>query len=114
MPASLQYQNVLIKNVKGIIDILGEAEGKEAARTQINFIKSISKHVNAMNDKVNLMIDERKKANVITDVRERAIAYCDNIKSRFDEIRYHADKLEIMVEDEIWPLPKLRELLFTK
>ncbi|MBK6950949.1 MAG: glutamine synthetase III [Crocinitomicaceae bacterium] len=114
MPASLQYQNVLIKNVKGIIDILGETEGKEAARTQINFIKSISKHVNAMNDKVNLMIEERKKANVITDVRERAIAYCDNIKSRFDEIRYHADKLEIMVEDEIWPLPKLRELLFTK
>jgi glutamine synthetase len=114
MPASLQYQNVLIKNVKGIMDILGESEGKEAARTQINFIKSISKHVNAMNDKVNLMIEERKKANVIPDVRERAIAYCDNIKSRFDEIRYHADKLEIMVEDEIWPLPKLRELLFTK
>lgn len=114
MPASLQYQNVLINNVKGIIDILGEAEGKEAARTQINFVKSISKHLNAMNDKVNLMIDERKKANVIPDVRERAIAYCDNIKSRFDEIRYHADKLEIMVEDEIWPLPKLRELLFTK
>lgn len=114
MPASLQYQNVLIKNVQGIIDILGEEEGREAARTQINFVKSISKHVNAMNDKVNLMIDERKKANLIKDARERAIAYCDNIKSRFDEIRYHANKLEIMVEDEIWPLPKLRELLFTK
>jgi glutamine synthetase len=114
MPAALQYQNVLIKNVQGLIDILGAEEGKLAAKTQINFIKSISKHVNAMNDKVNLMIDERKKANVITDVRERAFAYCDNIKSMFEEIRYHADKLEIMVEDSSWPLPKLRELLFTR
>jgi len=114
MPAALQYQNVLIKNVQGLIEILGAEEGKLAAKTQINFIKSISKHVNAMNDKVNLMIDERKKANAITNVKERAFAYCDNIKSMFDDIRYHADKLEIMVEDSSWPLPKLRELLFTK
>ena len=114
MPAALEYQNVLINNVKGLIDVLGQEEGKIAAKTQINFIKSISKHVNAMNDKVNLMIDERKKANNITDVKKRAFAYCDNIKSMFDDIRYHADKLEIMIEDDLWPLPKLRELLFTK
>ena len=114
MPAALEYQNILIKNVQGIIAILGEEEGRQAARTQINFIKSISKHVNAMNDKVNLMIDERKKANVIKDARERAIAYCDNVRSYFDEIRYHADKLEIMVEDDLWPMPKMRELLFTR
>jgi glutamine synthetase len=114
MPAALEYQNVLIKNVEGLINVLGAEEAKEAGRTQINFIKSISKHVNTMNDKVNLMIDERKKANVLVDSREKAYAYCDNIKSLFDEIRYHADKLEIMVDDEMWPLPKLRELLFTK
>jgi glutamine synthetase len=114
MPAALEYQNVLIKNVEGLINVLGAEEAKEAGRTQINFIKSISKHVNTMNDKVNLMIDERKKANVLEDSREKAYAYCDNIKSLFDEIRYHADKLEIMVDDEMWPLPKLRELLFTK
>jgi glutamine synthetase len=114
MPSALEYQNVLIKNVQGIFAVLGEEEGRQAARTQINFIKSISKHVNAMNDKVNLMIEERKKANVISDVRERAIAYCDNVKSYFDEIRYHADKLEIMVEDNLWPMPKMRELLFTR
>ena len=76
--------------------------------------KKIAKHVNAMNDKVNIMIDERKKANVLEDSREKAYAYCDKIKSMFDDIRYHADKLEIMVDDEMWPLPKLRELLFTK
>lgn len=114
MPAALKYQNTLINNVQGLINVLGEEEGKQAAKTQLNFIKSISKHVNAMNDKANIMIDERKKANVIEDVRERAIAYCDNIKVLFDEIRYHADKLEIMVDDDLWPLPKLRELLFTK
>ena len=114
MPVALEYQNILIKNVEGLMNVLGAKEGKEAARTQINFIKSISKHVNAMNDKTNLMIEERKKANAMEDLREKAYAYCDNVKSKFDDIRYHADKLEIMVDDEMWPLPKLRELLFTK
>ena len=114
MPAALEYQNVLIENVEGLMNVLGDKEGMEAARTQINFIKSISKHVNNLNDKVNLMIDERKKARNLTDTREKAYAYCDKVKAMFDEIRYHADKLEIMVDDEMWPLPKLRELLFTK
>lgn len=114
LPVAIAYQNDLIKNAQGLIAILGDKEGKEAARTQINFIKSISKHVNALNDKVNLMIAERKKANVLDNARDKAYAYCDNVKSMFDEIRYHADKLEIMVDDNTWPLPKLRELLFTK
>jgi glutamine synthetase len=114
MPAAIEYQNILIANAQGLIDVLGEKEGREAAKTQINFIKSISKHVNSLNDKVNDMIAERKKANGIEDAREKAYAYCDNVKGKFDEIRYHADKLEIMVDDELWPLPKLRELLFTK
>ncbi len=114
LPVAIAYQNDLIKNAQGLIAILGDKEGKEAARTQINFIKSISKHVNALNDKVNLMIAERKKANVLDSARDKAYAYCDNVKSMFDDIRYHADKLEIMVDDNTWPLPKLRELLFTK
>lgn len=114
MPAAVEYQNILIENAQGLIDVLGDKDGREAARTQINFIKSISKHVNGLNDKVNLMIAERKKANGIEDIREKAYAYCDNVKAMFDDIRYHADKLEIMVDDDIWPLPKLRELLFTK
>jgi glutamine synthetase len=114
LPVAIAYQNDLIKNAQGLIAILGDKEGKEAARTQINFIKSISKHVNALNDKVNLMIAERKKANVLDNARDKAYAYCDNVKAMFDDIRYHADKLEIMVDDNTWPLPKLRELLFTK
>ncbi|MCG8576005.1 MAG: glutamine synthetase III [Flavobacteriales bacterium] len=114
MPAAIEYQNILIKNVKGLKDVLGAEESKEAGRTQINFIKSISKHINSMNDITNDMITARKEANAIEDTREKAYAYCDNVKSLFDEIRYHADKLEIMVDDDMWPLPKLRELLFTK
>lgn len=114
MPAALEYQNVLIQNVQGLKDILGDEEGDEAARTQINFVKSISKHVNNMNDKANMMIAARKEANQLEDLREKAYAYCDNVKSLFDEIRHHADKLEIMVDDDIWPLPKLREILFTR
>ncbi len=114
MPAALEYQNILLENVQGLKDVLGEEEGNDAARTQINFVKSISKHVNNMNDKANLMISARKEANQIVDTREKAYAYCDEVKSLFDEIRYHADKLEIMVADDMWPLPKLREILFTK
>ena len=67
-----------------------------------------------MNDKANLMIVARKEANKMENTREKAYAYCDEVKSMFDEIRYHADKLEIMVDDDMWPMPKLRELLFTR
>ena len=61
-----------------------------------------------------LMLEERKKANKIDDIEEKAIAYCDKVKACFDTIRYHADKLEMLIDDEIWPLPKFRELLFTR
>ena len=60
------------------------------------------------------MINERKKANKINDSEKRATAYCDKVKPYFDEIRYHCDRLELLVDDEIWPLPKYRELLFTR
>ena len=60
------------------------------------------------------MTEARKKANAITDVKKQAVAYCEKVKSYFDTIRYHVDKLELIVDDECWPLPKYRELLFTK
>ncbi|MEX1003271.1 MAG: glutamine synthetase III [Crocinitomicaceae bacterium] len=113
IPAAVEYQNMLLENVESIIQVFGDKEGRRTARTQIEYVKSISKHLNTLNDKVNQMIEERKKANLIVDKREMAYAYCDKVKAMFDEIRYHADKLEIMVDDEMWPLPKLRELLFT-
>ena len=67
-----------------------------------------------MKKSADIMLKERKIANKIAHAEEKAIAYCDNVKIHFDEIRYHADKLELLVEDELWPLPKFREMLFTR
>jgi glutamine synthetase len=114
IPAAIAYQNSLIENVTGLIEVMGEKEGKALAKTQIESIRAISNHINVIHTKVNEMIDARKKANKLTSASDKAYAYCDNIKVMFDEIRYHVDKLEITVDDEIWPLPKFREMLFTK
>lgn len=113
IPTAFKYQNNIIKNVKGLKDIFGEDYQKYASE-QLIIIKDISKHIGEINSNVDKMIDERRKANKIENSYERAMAYNQNVKSFFDKIRYHCDKLEIMVDDEIWPLTKYRELLFTK
>jgi glutamine synthetase len=114
IPAVVEYQNKLIKNVQGLISILGEKAGKESAKAQIQLIQEISLHMNKMKAASDAMLEQRKLANKIEDAEKKALAYCDKVKSHFDEIRYHADKLELLVEDELWPLPKFRELLFTR
>jgi len=80
----------------------------------MEMITEISEHINIIKTKSDEMTEARKKANAITDVKKQAIDYCDKVKAYFDVIRYHVDKLEILVDDESWPLPKYRELLFTK
>lgn len=114
IPVVINYQNRLITNVKGLVDIFGEKEGKRQADQQIRVITEISDHVNTALTMVDEMIEERKKANNLTDSRKKAIAYCDKVKPYFDKIRYHIDKLELCVDDELWPLPKMREMLYTK
>jgi glutamine synthetase len=109
LPAAIAYQSKLIENVKGLKD-LGLDKGTYKA--QLDIISKISEHVNYIKDDVEEMINERKKANVIEDLRERAIAYDEKVKSYFQPIRYHVDKLEQVVDDTLWPLPKFRELLF--
>ena len=112
LPSAVKYQNVLIENINGL-----KASGlKEAAySSQMRVLEQISNHINAMSTGVQHMIEERKKANVITDTRQKAIAYCDNVKGKyFDEIRYHVDKLEMLVDDTHWLLPKYREMLFLR
>lgn len=111
LPAAVEYQNSLIKNVTGLKE-LGLEEKTYAA--QLNLLKVISGHIQEINDNVEAMIDERKKANKMDNMRERAEAYCTKIKVRFDKIRYHVDKLELFVDDKIWPMPKYREMLFLK
>ena len=114
MPKIFEYQNQLIENVQGLISIWGAKDGKEMALTPMSLIKDITSHVNQVKELVDGMIEARKEANKIANAREMAIAYCDKVKPFFDEIRYHVDKLEILVDDEYWPLPKLRELLFAR
>ena len=113
IPTAIKYQNVLIKNVKGLKEIYG-TEFKDQAKEQMNIIESISNHIEMINKGVVEMIDERKAANAIEDPTEKAFAYCNQVKPYFDKIRYHCDKLELIVDNEIWPLTKYRELLFTK
>ena len=112
LPSAVKYQNILINNITGL-----KAAGlQEAAYSnQLRILEQISTHINAMSSGVEKMIGARKKANVITDTREKAIAYCDDIKGKyFDEIRYHVDKLELLVDDAHWVLPKYREMLFLR
>jgi glutamine synthetase len=114
IPAAVEYQNKLIQNAQGLMSVLGEKAGKEAAKAQISLIERVSLHLNAMKSASDVMLENRKKANKMDGAEKKALAYCDTVKVHFDEIRYHADKLELLVDDELWPLPKFREMLFTR
>jgi glutamine synthetase len=113
IPTAIRYQNTLIENVKGLKDIFG-TDFEKIAKEQIILIKDISKHIEGINSKVLEMTNERKKANILSDAQELAEAYCDNVKPYFEVIRDHCDKLELLVDNELWTLTKYRELLFTK
>lgn len=112
IPSAIKYQNILLTNINGL------KESGIAAKSynhQKQILERIGEHINVISENVALMIEERKKANEITDNREKAIAYCDNVKGKyFDLIRYHVDKLELMVDDNLWMLPKYREILFLR
>ncbi|SHG95139.1 glutamine synthetase [Flavobacterium micromati] len=113
IPTAIRYQNTLITNVKGLKDIFGE-DFENIAKEQIFLIKEISGHIEGINSKVAEMTNERKIANNITNAQEMAEAYCNKVKPYFEIIRNHCDKLELLVDNEIWTLTKYRELLFTK
>jgi glutamine synthetase len=113
IPTSIRYQNILTENVKGLKDIFGN-EFKEIAKEQMELIKKISEHIGAISVNVESMVEARKKANNVDDIEKRAELYCDKVKPFFDVIRTHCDKLEMMVDDELWPLSKYREILFTR
>ncbi|MGB1451514.1 MAG: glutamine synthetase type III, partial [Marinirhabdus sp.] len=112
IPTAIRYQNILIENVQGIKHIYGD-NFKKLAAEQMKLIEQISKHIEKINTNITAMIDARKKANKMDDIEKKALAYCDEVKPYFEVIRYHCDKLELLVDDEIWPLTKYRELLFT-
>lgn len=112
IPTAIKYQNTLIENVKGLKEIFGD-EYKVVGKEQITIIKEISHHISEINSKVEEMIEERKVANSLHG-QAAAEAYCEKVKPYFELIRYHCDKLELIVDDELWTLAKYRELLFTR
>ncbi|MEJ8756591.1 glutamine synthetase III [Pontibacter sp. H259] len=109
IPTAVAYQNKLIQNIRGLKDLGLEDEYTE---TTIEAIKKMSRHITTIQRSVDAMIEARKVANKIDDARERAIMYREQVFSYFDTIRYSVDKLELMVDDEDWPLVKYRELMF--
>lgn len=113
IPTAIRYQNTLIENVRGLKEIFG-AEYESLAKEQIAIIRQISGHIEGINSKVEAMTEARKKANILVDAQKMAETYCNTVKPYFEEIRVHCDKLELLVDDEIWTLTKYRELLFTR
>jgi glutamine synthetase len=113
IPTAIRYQNTLIENVRGLKEIFGK-DFEKIAKEQISLIKEISAHIEGINSNVEAMTEARKKANALTDAQKMAEMYCDKVKPYFEIIREHCDKLELLVDDEIWTLTKYRELLFTR
>ena len=114
LPTAIHYQNRLIENARGLKEVLDSKTFVKLSRNQLNTIKDISNHISSIKDDVEMMTEARKEANLIEHVQQKAIAYKDEVKPYFEKIRYNVDKLEMLVDDELWPLPKYRELLFIK
>jgi glutamine synthetase len=114
IPTAIRYQNTLIENAMGLKEVLDAKTYVKLSKNQIDTIKEISEHISTVKINVDLMLEERKKANRLATMEEMAIAYDEKVKPYFEIIRYHIDKLELMVDDDLWPLPKYREIMFLK
>ena len=113
IPTAIRYQNTLIENLKGLKEVF-EKDFQKLASQQLDLVEQISDHIAEINSKVDEMTNERRKANRLESSQLKADAYSELVKPYFDQIRYHCDKLELLVDDNLWPLTKYRELLFTK
>jgi glutamine synthetase len=111
LPAAVQYQNQLLENIRGLKEI---GLDKKMYESQLALVKDISQHVNIIRMQSEAMVEARKAANNIESMKDKALAYCHQVKPYFDDIRYHIDKLELVVDDKLWPVPKYRELLLMR
>ena len=111
IPAAVRYQNLLIENVKGLKEIFGDDSFRYCS-SEIETLKKISTYINDVSADVEALVEARKKANRIADISERAKVYSRDVKDMMDKVRVSADNLEMLIDDEMWPLPKYRELLF--
>ena len=111
IPAAVKYQNVLIENVKGMKEIFGEGYIDYCA-AEVETLKQISLYISSISHDVEALVEARKRANVVEDIAQRAKMYSHEVKDMMDKVRDSADSLEMLIDDELWPLPKYRELLF--
>ena len=111
IPAAVNYQNTLIRSIQNTKDVFGD-EYKKLCRADMDTFRKISGFVNELSSDVEALVEARKKANVIQDMAKRAKMYSTEVKDWMDKVRYNADHLEMLIDDELWPLPKYRELLF--
>ena len=111
IPAAVRYQNILIENVRGIKEIFGDAY-VDLCSSEIETLKKISTSINNLSADVEALVEARKRANRIEDIAERAKVYSHDVKDMMEKVRLNADNLEMLIDDEVWPLPKYRELLF--
>lgn len=114
LPVATRYQSLLLDNVLKIKAIFPTEKAAELSHADMETIEDMARHIQIIKSEVTRMVDARREANRITSEREKAIAYHDNVTPCMDTIRYHIDKLELMVDNEMWPLPKYRELLFIR
>lgn len=114
IPVVTHYQSRLAKNVSSMINIFGREEGERLTARNVKILKEIAERMQAIETGVDELVEARKIANRIENQREKAIAYHDNITTKMEEIRHEIDKLELIVSDEMWTLPKYRELLFIR
>ncbi len=114
VPTAVRYMTSLVENVRGLREIFDDNDYIRLAGARKELIITISDHITMIKKLVAEMIEERRKANVIGDLYKRAVAYESKVKPYLNEIRIHIDKLELVVDNELWPLPKYRELLFTR
>ncbi len=111
LPAAIEYQTVVAGNIN---ELRAAGLDEDIIQPQVDLLRDLSKHIGEMKKLSDQMLQARKDANMLQNTKERAMAYCTGVKELFDQIRYHADKLEIMVDDQLWRLPKYREMLFIR
>ena len=114
VPVAIEYQSKLIDNVYKMKGLFPAEEAEKLSAENLAIIKKISVHTSYIKEHVDAMVEARKVANKIADEREKAVAYHDTIAPMLEQIRYHIDKLELIVDDQMWTLPKYRELLFIR
>jgi glutamine synthetase len=114
VPIAIEYQNRLIENIRGIKEVFDSQEAEKLTADSKNLVREIGERILAIKTMTYEMIEARKTANSIENIEEKTFAYSNTVRPYLDKIRYHIDKLEEVIDDEIWPLPKYRELLFMK